>query len=435
MTFTQSRFVRVARLAILVILFATCTLAAAQSEFVAYAFPAGDATGCPEGGLIADSAGNLYGTSSGCGTVPGTVFELSRPVPPKKAWTHAVLYQFTGALGGRTSPDGSAPMAGLLFDGAGNLYGTTTAGGTSASGTVFELSPPAIAGGDWTETVLHSFHRGPDDGASPSGSLAWGGAGKLYGVTYEGGKGSSCSSDGCGTVFQMSPPAAPGGAWTETVINFFFGPDGGLPSGTPIFDSEGDIYGTTQFANDNPGVVYRLKPPAESGGAWTYKVLYMFNSSVSDGAFPTGLTLRGRGVLYGTTDGGGANNDGTVFQLTPPAVAGGAWTETILHEFADSDGAFPLTGLIFDPAGNIYGTTFQGGDSTACRNGCGVVFELTPPASTGAGWTETTMHSFQAGKDGATPNGGLIRAKNGELFGITTSGGANGQGTLFGIVP
>lgn len=190
-------------------------------------------------------------------------------------------------------------------------------------------------------------------------------------------------------------------------------------------------------------MVYRLSPPSAGETAWTFKALYVFGSPIStDSRYPQGsLTLHGSGILYGTAL-GGQYGVGTVFQLTPPSVAGGTWTENILYNFGSSasDGAFPeAVSLVFDKAGNIYGTTSNGGgdgNSQCNYGGCGTVFELSPPAAGGTDWTETILHSFPAVlKDGLSPNQGVIFGKNGNLYGVTPSGGASGEGGVFSVVP
>lgn len=188
------------------------------------------------------------------------------------------------------------------------------------------------------------------------------------------------------------------------------------------------------------GVIYRLTPPATPGGTWTYRVLHAFSAGL-DGASPRGaLVLHGNGVLYGTTTRAGAHAGGIVFQFVPPTVPGGAWTENVLFSFGgeNGDGLSPAHNIIFDSAGNIYGTTATGGaKATSCSiPGCGTVFKLASPATTGEPWTETLLHSFPATtKDGARVSGGLLLGKNGVLYGVTQSTGTNGEGAVYGVVP
>ena len=409
-------------------LFVTSTLAAAQ-ERVLHNFNGTDGD-VPAAGLIFDNNGNLYGTTSQGGTGNcyngygdihcGTVFELS-PIQGG-GWTETVLYSFNWNGNGT---DGTAPLAGLIFDAAGNLYGTTYNGGTSADGTVFELTP--AAGGTWTEKVLWSFGNGTD-GTAPLAGLIFDAAGNLYGTTVSGG------TYGNGTVFELTPAA--GGTWTEKVLwSFGNGTDGYQPFAGLIFDAAGNLYGTTSEGGTYlyNGTVFELTPTA--GGGWTEQVLHSFNYNGTDGVWPyAGLIFDAAGNLYGTTEsgGGGTYGSGTVFELTP--TGGGGWTEKVLHSFFCSpfnctDGYSPRAGLIFDAAGNLYGTTYNGGTYQY-----GTVFELTPAA--GGGWTETVLYSFGNGTDGVGPVAGLIFDAAGNLYGTTAYGGTgvdglNEGGTVF----
>lgn len=418
-------------------LFASAAFAAGSSERVLYSFPMRVGETLPSGNLTVDATGNLYGPTFQGGTfLNGSVYQLLRPVPPSTSWTESELYSFTGGN------DGGNPRAGLIFDQAGSLYGTTSAGGAFGLGTVFKLTPPAIAGGAWSETVLYSFQGGTNDGAIPLAGVVFDGSGNLSGTTSSGGISKAACSNGCGTVFKLTPPAAAGGAWTETVLHIFdFYVSGGLPMSTPIFDSAGNLYGTASGGGTQKnGVVWRLTPPLTSGGSWIYRVLHAFNGEAEGGTPVGSLILRGKRILYGTAS-SSFNNLGTVFQLVPPAVAGGVWTENTLHAFAgNSDGAYPEANLVFDSAGNIYGTTAYGGNGEfgcgqGAARGCGTVFELTPPASDGGGWTETVLHSFAGNeKDGFGVYSGLVLGKNGVLFGFTVAGGATDNGAVFGVV-
>src|SRR5947209_133466 len=203
------------------IVFSSAIAAFAQTENVVYRFKGGADGSMPYGGLTYKN-GSLYGTTAGGGTFnAGTVFQLIPPTTAGVPWTKTILYNFTGL------DDGGGPLGALISDDAGNLYGTTTLGGVNATetlgGVVFELSPPATPGGSWTETVLHSFPANSSDGGAPAGDLVFDQAGNLYGVTSAGGTESalSCGSNGCGTVYQLQPPTAPAGAWTESVLYSF----------------------------------------------------------------------------------------------------------------------------------------------------------------------------------------------------------------------
>lgn len=345
------------------------------------------------------------------------------------------LHSFTGA------PDGANPTGGLVADAAGNLYGTTNLAGTDSAcscGAVFELSPPSVPTGAWTETILYSFKGGNDDGESPEGSLTFDKAGNLYGTTLEGGPGST------GTVFELSPPAAKGGVWVEKVLFFFpsTGKQGKWPSGSLIFDGKRNLYGTTESGGTIQGcicgTVFEMTPPATQGGDWTESVLYTFGTATNDGLDPgPGLVLRS-GALYGVTQVGGTTQAGIVFEL---ASTDGVWTENILYTFpGGSGGSAPRGGLIFDTPGNLYGTVRAGGNPNSdCVEGCGLVFELSPPTTSGNPWEETTLYTFHGGTDGGSPLGGVVRDALGDVYGTAAVGGVQGStgnnGVLFKLTP
>ncbi len=327
----------------------------------------------PDGGLVLDAAGNLYGTASQGGNDSwGTAFELLRQ--QDGSWSEQVLYNFGSAPG-----DGAAPRGSLVFDAVGNLYGAN-------GSTVYELSPQA--GGSWTEAILHTFAGSPD-GENVNGNLIWDPAGNLYGTTVNGGINEPCGSGlGCGTVFELSPES--GGVWQETVLYAFHGHvDGYEPNAPLALDSAGNLYGITAFGGGHTachgrgcGVAFELSP--RSRGGWSESALWNF-SQPEKGAIPQGgLINDAAGNLYGTTAAGGGTEGcsighensgcGTAFALKKGP--GGIWTEKILHLFGSSangdDGSFPQAGLIFGRDGNLYGTT-----SNAGPNGGGIVFELT----------------------------------------------------------
>jgi len=259
----------------------------------------------PEVAPIMDSHGVLYATSVSGGTYGyGAVFSLTPPASPGGAWTETVLHSFN-------YPDGINPYAGVVIDSAGVLYGTTLAGGPNDAGIVYSLTPPAVPGGAWTETVLHNFTGGGDGGSPRNGNLAIGAGGVLYGTTPNGGATSSA-----GTVFSLTPPATPGGAWIETVLHTFQAADGSTPEAGVIISSTGTLFGTTYFGGKyNHGTVFALTPPATPGGAWKDTILYSFTGG-NDGSGPWANVLIGRGgVLYGTTLAGGTSGNGTVFSL------------------------------------------------------------------------------------------------------------------------
>ncbi len=409
-----------------VALLMTDTPATAQ-ERVLYSFnpSAGDGSD-PVAGLTFDTAGNLYGaTNTGGAYGYGTVFELS-PVSGG-GWTEKLLYSFN-----QDGTDGISPQGTLIFDSAGNLYGTTYMGGPhgTSGGSVFELSP--VAGGSWTEKILHQFGN-PGDGINPQSSLIFDAAGNLYSTTLAGG---AYSTNG-GTVFELSPTA--GGGWTEKVLHSFGkGNDGQFPSGSLIFDASGDLYGMANAGGvDGDGTLFELTPQA--GGAWSEKILHTFSPlhGGEGGLQPVGnLFFDAFGNLYGATNIGGVCSNcfdaaGTVFEFSP--AAGGGLNEKVLHTFNPNtaDGSYPASGLIFDAAGNLYGTTPGGGRHATTLTG-GTVFELKPGSS---GWTEKILHNFGQGNDGSIPWAALILDSAGNLYGTTLQGGAHGGGTVFEITP
>jgi uncharacterized repeat protein (TIGR03803 family) len=341
------------------------------------------------------------------------------------------LYSFQGGS------DGGTPVEGLIADKDGNLYGTTALGGGSSAcpsgcGTVFELIPPTTPGGAWTETQLQVFQGVANEGDTPVGPLAFDKSGNLYGVT----SGEGGVSNG-GTVFELSPPAAPGGSWTETVLHIFpldgSTTNGPTPRGGLIFDGDGNLYGVTVFGglltacSGNPcGTVFELSPPASVGGNWTETTIYEFQGT-NDGFWPqSGLIFDRTGALYGTTTSSKNNGGGAVFQLVR---SHGAWSVNILYSFASEVGN-PVGALIFDTHGNLYGTAL-GGIVNCTIPRCGSIFELTPP-SHGDPWTEKTLYSFTRGLDGAYPVGHLTMDKAGNLYGVTEGGGIKNQGAQDG---
>jgi uncharacterized repeat protein (TIGR03803 family) len=357
------------------------------------------------------------------------------------------LYSFVGP------PDGGNPIGGLISDNTGALYGTTNGGGFYNSGAVFKLTPPSTAGGAWTESVLYSFcsQTNCSDGDAPFAGLISDASGALYGTTTFGG--SPVAPFAGGTVFKLTPPSTAGGAWTESVLYNFCSQancsDGGEPFAGLIMDASGALYGTTLLGGSppvvqgvGPGTVFKLTPPSTAGGAWTERVLYSFCSqnNCSDGVgLQAGLISDASGALYGTTGGGGSAAAGTVFKLTPPSTGAGAWTESVLYSFCSqancSDGSGPH-GLISDASGALYGTTTAGGKQDCSRSyGCGIVFKLTPPAAAGGSWSESVLHSF-TGSDGAEPFAGLIMDAAGALYGTSSGGfGFFDVGTVFRLTP
>ena len=278
-----------------------------------------------------------------------------------------------------------------------------------------------------TETVLYSF-QGGNDGSTVFDGVIFDHAGSLYGTTINGGGSTNCPS-GCGTVFQLNPPSAPGRAWTETVLYSFEGnTDAANPYSGVIFDHAGNLYGATNGGGNancfgGCGTVFQLVPPPAPGDPWTETVLYAFQGFPDGWAALASLALDKSGNLFGTTNDGGVHDLGTVFELSPPAVQGGAWTETVLHSFgAGSDGSNPEADLIFDQSGNLYGTTVEGGGSHTCNVGgsfCGTVFKLTRPPRVGANWNETVLYRFNGLRDGGDPISRVVFDNAGNLYGTT----------------
>ena len=399
-------------------------------ETVLYNFTGGSDGGYPAGSLILDAAGNLYGTttqggdfnrfcSGGC----GVVFELTPGA--NGVWTESVLYNFHGI------DDGYTPVAGLVFDDAGNLFGTTSYGGVGGWGTVFELTPGTD--GAWTETILYSFTDGAD-GADPSASLTLDSSGAVYGTTQNGGDVNCPGNDnyGCGTVFQLTKNSD--NTWAETVLySFTDSDDGGYPLGNVIFDSEGTLYGTTPNGGaGSSGTVFSLTPNANR--SWSLSTIYDFEGA-PDGRGPSaGLIFGKNGQLYGTTQGGGttgcnAGGCGTVFELTQHKP--GHWTERVIHRFQNgslSDGTQPAASLLMDKEDHLYGTTAYGGiPYSYCGAGygtpesCGTVFQL--KAAPGGRWIENVIYRFPPGSEGIGPAAGVISDGSGNLYSTTYDGG------------
>lgn len=379
--------------------------ASAATGTVLHTFTGGTDGANPQGALISDAAGNLYGTTThggGSGEGSGTVYQLT---PSGSGWTETVIHRFVRA-------EGANPEAPLAIDGSGNLYGTAFSGGAHGQGTVFELSPDGA--GSWTYQVIYSF-TGLLDGAHPADGVIFDGDGNLYGTASGGG------AYGGGVVFELSPDGS--GGWTYTVLHQFNNVDGRFPGarGTLTFDGSGNLYGVTGGGGlVNAGVVYELSP--DGSGGWTHTVLHSFTGS--DGADPLGtLLLDASGNIYGTTSAGGAFANGTVYKLTR---SGSTWTHTVIYDFpGGANGRFPFAGVISDPAGNLYGTTAGG-----VQGAGGVVYKLSP---SGSNWTETVLYTFAGAGVGSF--GGLLRDSAGNLFATDTNGGASLAGEVVEVSP
>jgi uncharacterized repeat protein (TIGR03803 family) len=338
-----------------------------------YDMPGGYPIG-PEGPLTVGPSGALYGTTNGGGAGRmGTVFELRPPAAACRTaicyWNGTVLHSFQGGANDGANPAGTK----LVFDQAGNIYGTTEFGGSgngqycpSGCGTVFELSPSA---GGWTVSVLHSFNNNGIDGYEPQYGVLFDPAGNLYGATPAGGNIEGPDGIGGGTAFELTPS---GGGWTENIVYNFptVHGDNGVQPGDIVMDQSGNLYGTTAFGGEYvSGSVFEL---TRSGGSWTFSALYSF-----DNCGPQPLARDGAGNLYGTCAAGGAYDAGWVFKLTN---SGGSWTATDLHDFTGgSDGDFPSGPVVLDSNGNLYGTASSAGLQGGCGGeGCGTVWEITP---------------------------------------------------------
>jgi uncharacterized repeat protein (TIGR03803 family) len=366
---------------------------------------------------VFDAKGNVYGTTMVGGSYgAGVIFELSQGT--NHQWTETILYEFTGGT------DGANPSAGLVFDGKGNLYGTAGFGGAHGTGVVFELSPQA---GSWSYEVLYSFGAYPasGDGFAPDSPIVFDKQGNIYGTTNEGGV-PGCFQ-GCGTVFELSPDGK--GGWTEQLLHEFTadGKDGELPTGGLVFDVDGALYGTTlNGGTAGDGAVYRLKY-LTAKKSWAENIVHSFTGATNDGDVPNYVILitDAAGNLYGTTEGGGVNGHGAVFELmysTKPV-----WPIRVLYSFQETysgDGNDPQTGLVMDKQGNLYGTTFYGG----ADNYNGTIFRLS--RLQGGGWKETVLYSFTGGEDGFFPQAGLA-IHNGLLYGTAWLGGNSNSGVVF----
>ncbi len=429
------------RLACLAAAFAPLSAARAATESVIFSFGGngGSQPGLPAAGLVHGPGGVFFGTTSGEDAFDDFVYELVPPAETGASYSLKVLHDFTRAPG--TPAD---IVAAVTRGGNGALFGTSDAGGASGFGTVFELAPASSPADLPTETVLVSFSGGAD-GGRPQAALITGKEGALFGTAFLGGN-QGCADNfgqiGCGVVFELFPPVGAIGHWTEVVIHTFAsGSDGARPLAGLLARKSGALFGTTSAGGEfNLGTVFMLTPPTEPGGVWTEKVLHSFQGG-SDGAEPlAGLIAGPTGTLFGTTEFGGVGvcpaldlpGCGTVFELFPPSGPGGAWTEAVIHSFTGgaADGKQPLAAVLANKTGALFGTTFTGGP----HNG-GSVFELTPPASAGGGWTETVLHFFGGADDGFLPLAGLVEDGSGALLGATQDGGAAGVGAVFKVVP
>jgi uncharacterized repeat protein (TIGR03803 family) len=384
---------------------------AAKKERVLHEFHSGADGAFPVASLVIDNMGNLYGTTvaGGGGGECGNFTDCGTVFKVTRTGTETILHTFIGGC------DGANPRSGFVMDDAGNMYGTTQIGGVCNNalgfGTVYKLTPSG------TVSLLYIFQGGAD-GENPVGNLAADGQGDLYGAA-SGGDPNGCSG-GCGLVFRVTPQGAKTDAYA-----FRGGADGQWPYGDVIIDTGGNIYGTTLSGGGSGcngqgcGTVFKVAPNG------TETVLYAFQGG-ADGWYPeNGVVMDGAGNLYGTTETGGSSDAGTVFKVTP------AGAHSVLYSFlGGADGGDPQAGVILDGSGNLYGTTYGGGTGKGCKSsgGCGVVFEVTPDG------TETVLHTFDKNKNphlGAYPAAALLLGRKGSLYGTTLKGGHHNNGVVF----
>ena len=385
---------------------------AASSAPIIYSFAGEEDGEYADTDLVADRAGNLYGsTVLGGDFDSGSVWQLSRS---GNIWTHTVLYSFTGGL------DGGEPYKGVTLDPDGNLVGTAVTGGNGpcegGCGVVYKLTNN---GGVWTQSVIHNFVG--SDGSGPGAGVTFDAHGNLYGMVPIGG------SFGLGAIYQMQPQ--PDGTYHFRIIhNFTGGNDGsGGSAGRLIPDSRGSFYGVTTTGGANgKGVAFKLTRAQD--GTWHYQTIYAFKGQ-PDAGFPYGgLTFdKGGKNLYGTSYWDGAHNSGSVYQLSHQS---GTWKERVLYSFkGGSDGSGSIANVVFDKNGNMYGTTSEGGAGCSC----GLIFKLAPGAQNK--WTESIVYTFQGQPDGGFVYNGMVSDPNGNLFGATVHGGTDNEGAVYQFIP
>ncbi|HEX6503110.1 MAG TPA: choice-of-anchor tandem repeat GloVer-containing protein [Terriglobales bacterium] len=378
---------------------------------IIYSFAGGSDGEYLDTDLIIDSMGNLYGTSvQGGDFASGTVWELS---PTANGWSHSVLYSFTGGA------DGGEPYKGATLDAQGNLYGTAVTGGggfcEGGCGVLWKLTRSASG---WTQSVIHTF-TGGEDGSGPGSGLTLGENGTLFGMTPTGG------ANGQGVIFQLR--SATNGTWKFTVLHAFTGgSDGGGASAGRLLRYKGSLYGVTTTGGANgQGVVFQL---TRTAGIWQFKTLYAFQGQ-PDAGFPYGgLAVDSNGNLYGTTYYDGANNLGSVYELTPQPD--GTWKEAVLYSFQGGrDGSGSIGNLVFTNTGAIYGTTSAGGASCDC----GTIFKLT--AGLDGARKEIVVYRFHGAPDGAFAYNGMVGDGAGNFYGTTVHGGPQDDGVIYKLTP
>lgn len=420
---------------------ASCGISAQES--VIYSFLHNGTDGfTPTGGVVMDKNGNLYGvTNQGGPNMNGVAYELSPPAQAGGDWTETILYNFGDNLAAGYNPGAGGEGGSIILDASGNIYGiagggTSPASGGTASGVAYELSPPSSGSGEWSAQAIYTFLHDTSQPTllyNPQGAVVFDKNGNLYGVATLGG------ANGVGGVFELSPPAQSGNEWTMTPLYSFNNtigagePWGPTPNASLIVDAKGNLYGTTEYGGvSDAGTVYELSPPAAGGnGTWTPAILYSFRAvSIFDASNPYGsLIFDAQGNLYGTTFSGGTNSGGTVFELSPPASAGGKWTETLLNNFtaySATDGFDASANVLFDQQGNLWGATFHGGPyyTQVSVNTDGAIFELMPQG--GGKWAEASPMPYFFGSqtnDAILPNAQIIMDGKGNIY-STGGGGA-----------
>lgn len=406
----MNAFNQLNKAATLLVVFAACvSTATAATTNVIFSFEE-DEGEYADTDLETDAAGNIYGTTVLGGDFGGgTVFQLS---PTANGWVHTVLYSFTGGA------DGGEPYKGVTIDRRGNLYGTAVTGGSGSCeggcGVVYKLTNN---GGTWTQTVVHAF-TGGTDGSGPGARVTVDQDGNLYGMAPTGGE------FGLGTIYKIR--RNPHGGWGFSVLHAFTGGrDGATGSAGRMILRDGKLYGAvTVGGRYGSGIVFKLNPAGF--GERDLKVLYSFRGQ-PDGSFPYGALLFDEaGNIYGTTYYGGVNGIGSVYKLSPQPA--GEWTEEVLYSFRQGrDGNSPISNLVFDVAGNLYGTTSEGG------LGSGIIFKLTPVAA--GQWTETVVHAFSGPPDGGFAYNGMVVDAFGNFYGATVHGGQNDDGSVYQFTP